>query len=341
METLQTPDISVLDPIGAAVKRTRQMLFCPFSAEKWFVLGFCAWLAGLGGGGGFNFNFNLPGGHSGPAPQFDQMFAEVKVFITQHLPLVAFVGVGAVLVLLAIGLLVLWLKSRGLFMFTDGIARNRAAVAEPWRQYRAEANAMFGFKLIVWLAGFAAAVVLLIPIGVIAFTFVQTQFKIFYAGRTLAFFLILFAFFLVCLLYGLIVLLTHDFVVPVMYLRRCGVRAGWKECLGLIKAHPGAFALYTAILFAANIILGLVATLGALLACCCLCCMAWVFLIPLAGGYLFTVFILPLRVWRRCYALYFLAQFGGAYNVFEPAVIASEPVFVVDAAPLPGEGENI
>lgn len=340
METFQTPQISVLEPIGEAIKKTQQILFCPFSFEKWLVLGFCAWLAGLGGGGGSNFNSNLPGRNAGPMSQFDHLFQEAKILITQHLPLVALIGVGVVMTLLVIGLLVLWLKSRGLFMFTDGIARNRAAVAEPWRLYHAEANSLFAFKLIVWLAGFAAAILLLIPICMIAFTFIQTQFEIFYVGRTLAFFLILFAFFMVCFVYGLLVLLTDDFVVPVMYLRRCGVRAAWKECVGLFKARLGAFVLYTVILFAANIVLGLIAALCAMLACCCLCCVAWAFLIPLAGGYLFTVFILPLRVWRRSYALCFLAQFGSAYNVFEPAAEWSVPISAADA-PSPSEGENI
>lgn len=341
METLQKPDIGVLEPISAAVKKTRQILFCPFSVEKWLVLGFCAWLAGLGGGGAFNFNFNLPGRNTGSMPQFDHLFHEVKIFITQHLPLITFIGIGAVLVILAVVLLVLWLKSRGLFMFTDGIAHNRAAVAEPWSLYRAEANSLFVFKLIIWLAGFIAAIAMLVPICIIAFTFIQTQFKIFYVGRTLAFFLIFFVFFLTCVVYGLVVLLTDDFVVPVMYLRRCGVRAAWKECIGLFKARPGAFVLYTVILFAANIAMGLIAVLCAMLVCCCLCCVAWVFLIPLAGGYLFTVFILPLRVWRRSYALCFLAQFGSGYNVFEPAAEWSVPVSAADAAPPQSEGENI
>jgi len=339
METLQTPDISVLEPIGAAVKKTRQILFCPFSIEKWLVLGFCAWLAGLGGGGGFNFN--LLGRNVGATPEFDRFFHEVKIFIAQHLPLVALIGIGAVLLLVVIGLLALWLKSRGLFMFIDGIARNRAAVSEPWTAYRAEANALFGFKLIVWLTGFAAAIAMLIPLCMIAFTFIQTQFKIFYAGRAMVFFLLLFALLLMGLVYGLIVLLTDDFVVPVMYLRRCGVRAAWKECIGLLKSRLGAFVLYTVILVAANIVLGLITALGAMLACCCLCCVAWVFLIPLAGGYLFTVFILPLRVWRRSYALYFLAQFGGSYNVFEPVMEWIAPVSAADVTPPPSEGENI
>ena len=45
-------NISVVDPIGQSLKRTSEILFKPFDLRKWFVLGFCAFLAYLGEGGG-------------------------------------------------------------------------------------------------------------------------------------------------------------------------------------------------------------------------------------------------------------------------------------------------
>ena len=52
--------ISVTEPVSLAMKKTKEILFAPFNAGKWFTLGFCAWLAylGSGGGSGFNSNFN-------------------------------------------------------------------------------------------------------------------------------------------------------------------------------------------------------------------------------------------------------------------------------------------
>jgi len=56
---------SVIEAIPAAFRRMARTLFQPFDVRKWFVLGFCAWLANLGeGGGGPNVNF---GGGGGPA----------------------------------------------------------------------------------------------------------------------------------------------------------------------------------------------------------------------------------------------------------------------------------
>jgi hypothetical protein len=50
---LENPQrVSVIDPIGQAIEHVRLMLFKPFDLSKWFIIGFCAWLAQLGHGGG-------------------------------------------------------------------------------------------------------------------------------------------------------------------------------------------------------------------------------------------------------------------------------------------------
>ena len=38
MDTLPPPKISVLEPIGAAIEKTKQILFQPFDIGKWFTL---------------------------------------------------------------------------------------------------------------------------------------------------------------------------------------------------------------------------------------------------------------------------------------------------------------
>ena len=57
--TTRSTEISVTAPVGQALDWVKRMLFQPFDLGKWFVIGFCAWLAGLGesgtsfhGGGG-------------------------------------------------------------------------------------------------------------------------------------------------------------------------------------------------------------------------------------------------------------------------------------------------
>ena len=52
------------------------------------------------------------------------------------------------------------------------------------------------------------------------------------------------------------------------------------------------------------------------------CCIAACFLaLPFVG----TVLLLPILVFKRAYALYFLAQFGPQYDVFPPPPAPSAP----------------
>lgn len=57
-------DISFSRPLDQAFSWTRTVLFDPFRIERWFVLGFAAFLYLLGRGGG-GFNCNLPSGPGG------------------------------------------------------------------------------------------------------------------------------------------------------------------------------------------------------------------------------------------------------------------------------------
>jgi hypothetical protein len=110
-----------------------------------------------------------------------------------------------------------------------------------------------------------------------------------------------------------------------MLLRRCGVIAAWKEFAGLLGRNIGDFILYVLVVLAAGIVLGMIASVVVVMGCCCFFCIAWVFLIPVVGGYLATVLLLPLRVWRRSYAALVLAQFGAAYDVFALAQLPAAP----------------
>ena len=55
-------------------------------------------------------------------------------------------------VVFVVGVVCLWLSSRGRFMFLDGLVRNRGAVVEPWREFRREGNSLFWFRFGLGLA---------------------------------------------------------------------------------------------------------------------------------------------------------------------------------------------
>src|SRR5437879_4052827 len=148
------PKIEIFQPFGEAFELMKKILFQPFDFKKWLVIGFVAWLANLAGsGGGFNYQYD----RREHVQTLNQTISQIPqpVLITGICVLICLV--------LALVLVVAWLRARGGFMFTDCIVKNRGAVAAPWREFRTEGNSYFLFSLVVGLALFVFAVLLPVP----------------------------------------------------------------------------------------------------------------------------------------------------------------------------------
>lgn len=306
-------EISVLRPISEAFDRTKKILFQPFEPVIWLTLGFCVWLANLadgGGGGGGGNGFHGGGGQ----PQ--QEFSHAGRWIVNNLPLLILIAAIVVILILALMVLLNWLSSRGKFMFLDGVVRNRGAVKEPWKEYRAEGNSAFVFFLVLFVVAFVGFIVMLI-VG-LATAWPDLQQGVF--GQRIVTALVLLAVTLLpwMILFGMIGALTRDFVLPIMYLRRIGICPAWRASVNefLLPHLLPVIGFYIV-----KILLGL--AIGLTLACLVLmtCCIA---AIPLIIPYIGTVILLPLYVFWRCYSLYFLRQAGPELDVFAQRAMESE-----------------
>ncbi len=311
--------ISVLEPIGAAADRTSEILFRPFVLSKWFVLGFAAWLAGVGthgsgGGGGGKHEINFRPGQE--MPEIRGQLVEAKNQLCAHLPIILTVGLIVLFVAIVAGLLFLWLRSRGKFIFLNCVACNETLIADPWRRYSRQGNSLFGFSLILGLLNIAVMLCLIIPLGFILWAFAETDFQIIAAGQIAVGAALVLGMAAVGFVFGAAYTLTTDLVVPIMYVQGVAVLEAWKRLLRIILGNKLKIVLYLLLIFLIGILLGLGSFAIGAFACCRFCCVSWVFLIPILGGYLFTVLTLPLWVWRRAYSAYFLAQFGPEFNVF-------------------------
>lgn len=294
--------LSVLDPIAAAFRRTGRILFRPFDLKKWFVLGFCAWLARLGtGGGAGGTNWNVP--DEGTA---ERELEQVQDWFATHLELA--IGLAVILVLSGILLWVLltWLSSRGKFMFLDGVLHNRGAVVEPWSRFRNLGNSLFGLRLVLLIL---AVITIGVTVAFLAFSFRAIGFD--EDDPSIA------AIVLVSVWVGLIVALgiafvlvglaVNDFLVPIMWLRGCRALDAWPELRALLYANPGIFVLYVLL----KIVVAMVIGFFVCLAVCATCCIA-------AIPYLGTVLLLPLFVFHRSYSICFLHQFKPDYAPLGP-----------------------
>ncbi|MEJ0089474.1 MAG: hypothetical protein WDM80_06990 [Limisphaerales bacterium] len=320
--TNQPPEISVTTPVSQAFDRMKLMLFQPFDIGKWFVIGFCAWLAGLGeSGGSFNGNFNNFG-NDGHSHNFQETLAKVTRYVTENLYWIIPVAVGALIFLLALGMVMLWLNSRGKFMFLHCVALNKAEVKEPWQKFGRVANSLFWFRFVLGLIGAVLSLPLVAFIAIIVIRMVVRGEPniggIFLAaGLTLMLFVL-------CIGFALVQKFTIDFVVPLMFLRGEKCVSAWKEFWSLLTAHAGSFALYILFKIILAIVIGLIVVAVVLVTCCIAGCLM---LLP----YLGTVLLLPVLIFKRAYSVYFLAQFGPLYDVFPPIA----PIPPTGLQPLP------
>lgn len=303
--------ISVTTPIDLALDRTKQILFKPFQAGKWFTLGFCAFLAYLGEGhGGINCNFPVGsgggggGGRGGPPATMPTTFPSIETWWTMNRYWVIPVVAAAVIAIIALMALITWLKCRGNFMFLDGVIRNCGAVVEPWHRFRKLANSLFGFYLLFDLV---AIVGLMMICGIgLAFAWPAILAGRFSACGVIGIIVGVALLLLASLVMFVIALLMKDFVVPAMYLRNERIMTAWGIVRREILAgHVGVIVLFYLMKLVFSIAIGVIALLATCLTCCCA-----------ALPYLGAVVLLPLTVFMRAYTLHFLEQFGPQWRFF-------------------------
>ena len=303
------PKIEIFAPFGAAYEWMKTVLFRPFDLSRWLVIAFAAFIAGAWGNG-FNFNFG------------DWKDGDFKYRWSTHgnnltdggIPawLIALIIVGA-LALLAIIVAIMWVSSRGQFIFTDCVVKNRAAIAEPWREFRREGNSYFLFSLVFSFVGMLA-VGILVLIAAIPFGFFSGNDPSF--GAPVIATLIILG--LIWLVLALFFALIFHFMVPVMYRRRCSAKDAFLDVLQLVLRNPGPFVLLVLFGIVLTIAVGIIGTVVMCMTCC-------------IGGlpYISTVLLLPAHVWFRSFKLLFVRQFGDAYDVWAtvgfPATPAAPP----------------
>ena len=289
------PKIEIFKPFGEAFELTKKILFQPFDVKKWFVIGFAAWLANLGGGvGGFNYQYN----RREDVQKLNEAISQIPhpILVTGVCVLILFVLV--LIVLFA------WLRARGRFMFIDSIVKNRGAIAEPWREFQKEGNSYFLFSLAVGLGLFAFAALLAVPLillvlkGRYYFFIYRDQLNIYLISAIAAW-----AFLVILLV--LVWSLMANFMVPVMYIQRCRASKSFGIVARLVASQPGEILLYCLFL----IVLALATAIVACLVTCATCCIA-------AIPYIGTVILLPVFVLLRSFSLLFLRQFGPECDVW-------------------------
>lgn len=294
----QQPRIEIFEPFGAALEMMKRTLFQPFDFAKWLVIGFAAFLSGFWGG---SFHVPFPTGGN-----WNFRTHSYKDFsISDSLPgwLVPFFIVVAVIVVLVVTVVLMWLSSRGRFIFTDCVVKNRAAIVAPWKEYRREGNSFFLFALAVMLLAMViagvVAVLVLLPLGLFSHKSTPDLRLIGVLGMIFVV--------LVWICGAVFFAVVTHFMIPVMYRRRCLAREAFLDVSRLLLAHPGPIIVY--VLFGIVLLMALVVVSS--IVSCLTCCIAGL-------PYVSSVVLLPAFVWLLSFKLLFLRQFGSAYDVWAP-----------------------
>jgi hypothetical protein len=302
----QLGTVSVTEPVGQAIERVKRVLFRPFDLGKWFTIGFCAWLAHLGESGG-TFNYNFGPGHHGRSAR--EELNRVRDFVMANLGWIVPAAIAVLVIGVAVGVIMIWVSSRGKFMFLHCVALERAEIDAPWYKFAREGNSLFLFRLVLALIGG----VLMLPLMAVAVVFVlnmvrQDEVDVHGILALVGVAVVLVA---VGIVFFVIAKLTTDFVVPIMFLRGGKCAAAWREFLGLMSANVGRFVVYLLFQIVLCIATGALVLIAIIVTCCLAGCLM---ILPYVG----TVVLLPVVMFKRAYSLHYLAQYGVEYDVFPP-----------------------
>lgn len=313
----QQPYVSVVEPLTPAIERVKTVLFRPFDLGKWFVIGFCAWLAQLGrqeGGGGSGRGGRSGGGfHRTGAGiledivrETNEALAAVREYVEANMSWIIPVAILVLMVMVGLWLLITWLSSRGQFMFLHCVAANRGEVVAPWRRFSRHGDSLFAFRIVLGFILFVIAVA-----GVVAgYSFLMGA-----ANRgdgigvvlTLA--AVIGGIFAVSIPVLIVKKFTMDFVVPIMYLESLGCTSAWGRFLAVLSANKMRFFLYLLFQIVIWFVVMCIVVAFGCVTCGCACCF---FAIPYVG----TVALLPVLVFERSYSLCYIRQYGPAFDVF-------------------------
>jgi MFS family permease len=290
--------IEIFAPFGEAYERMKKILFRPFDISKWFVIGFAAFISGHFGSGGFSPPF--PGGRF-KSSQFSHQNVPTMPTPSHLEPWAVVAIVALVLCIFAIIVVLSWVIARGRFVFTDCIVQNRAAIAQPWREFRKEGNSYFIFVMAVTFGGMmlmaVIALAIFLPLSLLGG-----------AGHGVSTPVAVIFFALVCIIwicfaiyFGVVI----HFMIPIMYIRRCKALEAFREVHRLIMQNIAPFVLFC--LFGIVLVMAMVIVSG--IVSCLTCCIA-------ALPYIGTVILLPIFVWLYAFGFCFLRQFGPQYDVW-------------------------
>jgi len=300
--------IAYMEPLQRGWDRMEKSLFHPFDINKWFSLGFTAFLAGLTDfhGGGSGDSGNYWDRNKVDWVEFIEFPFTAWQWLLDHALWFGLIIFG-VFVLIILSIVFTWLSSRGKFMFLDNVIHNRAKVRDPWNEFRREGDSLFVWRLVFGFIVF----ILIVAFLIFAFIMIRNAFYDDYStpGKVLLILGLVLQLLVFIIVISYISLFLNDFVVPLMYKYRLSATQAWGRFMKILSLHPGHFILYGLLIF----VLGILVVLCVMLFGLFTCCIGFVLLII---PYIGSVLLLPVSYTFRAFSVEYLEQFDEDLKFF-------------------------
>lgn len=228
----------------AAFQDTVDLLVKPLDAVRWLKLSvLCLFLGGGTPSAAFNWSLGSLPGDIG----LHGLMAKVRATVAEHIWLIAVVTLAALGLLLGL----LYLRSVFRFVLVDAIVKREVRFRTALRETRRAGRSYFRWLLVAVVT----ITVALIGGGALAYPYLRSAVS---AGmRSPAFWATLVAILTLDVLIGLavamVIVLTDDFVVPMMYAEDLPLLAGWRKLHSKLRAEVGAFGVYVFLRFCVGV----------------------------------------------------------------------------------------
>lgn len=299
------------EPLSRGWNRMKKALFHPFDIAKWFTIGFTAFLAGLldGGNPGGSGSGNLSDRYKHQRFDWEEFANYPNIaweWLMTHPLWFTLIAIG-IFFLIAISIVLIWLSSRGKFMFLDNVIHAKAEVVKPWHDYSRQGNSLFVWRLVY---GFICFIIIMVSLGisvVVIYNLFTGNAEI--PTKVFAIMGLILQFMILVILMSFISLFLNDFVVPIMYKHKISTSKAWFKFLPVLSSNLGHFIIYGLFIFVLTIIVIICVVIFGLLTCC----IGFLFLII---PYIGSVVLLPISYTFRAFSLEFLGQFGDDFSLF-------------------------
>ncbi len=292
----------------------KRILFQPFDMKKWFLLGFGAWLGqllerktfNLSGDSNLNFSdSNLVSGDSQSESNFESLYEMLSGWLQNHIGIVITVASLGLLIIVSLYVALVWVRSRGKFVFLDGVMRNRCLIKSPWQTFREQGN-----SLCLWTLGLVAVCLGLFLLiasfsGWHVWDIIQRAewtskniVSIVGLGVPLL---------MMAVVYAYINMMLEHFIVPLMYRDRITATEAWKFFLPLHRKLFGSFVLFVLWVLLLRLCFAFMVMVIGFATCC-------VGFALLALPYISVVILLPIYVYFRLLGVNFMRQCGADFD---------------------------